>query len=97
MTASSRDWRLQAEIPVLRHKLNALQQRAPRRLHLRWADRALFCLSSLSRILDTITIVRSETVVRWHRMRTKYKAHQPTAVAGDGIHLTNNTRGAQRS
>src|SRR5215467_1815220 len=30
-----------------------------------------FCLSSLSRILDTITIVRSETVVRWHRMKTK--------------------------
>ena len=29
---------------VLRHKLNALQQRAPRRLHLRWADRALFIL-----------------------------------------------------
>jgi len=28
-----------------------------------------FCLSSLSRILDTITIVRSETVVRWHRMK----------------------------
>jgi hypothetical protein len=40
MAASSRDWRLQAEILVLRHKLNALQQRAPRRLHLRWADRA---------------------------------------------------------
>jgi hypothetical protein len=73
MTASSRDWRLQAEILVLRHKLNALQQRAPRRLHLRWADRALFILLivSLSRILDTITIVRSETVVRWHRMKTK--------------------------
>jgi hypothetical protein len=30
-----------------------------------------FCLSSLSRILDTITIVRSETVVRSHRMKTK--------------------------
>src|SRR6516225_9615331 len=27
-----------------------------------------FCLSSLSRILDTITIVRSETVVRWLNM-----------------------------
>jgi hypothetical protein len=28
MAASSRDWRLQAEILELRHKLNALQQRA---------------------------------------------------------------------
>src|SRR5437660_8117336 len=62
--------RLKAEILVLRHQLNILRQRAPRRLHLHWADRALFiwlyrrCL----RILDAITIVRPETVVRWHRM-----------------------------
>jgi hypothetical protein len=34
--------RLEAEILILRHQLNILQQRAPRRLHLRWADRALF-------------------------------------------------------
>ena len=34
--------RLEAEILVLRHQLNVLQQRAPRRLHFRWADRALF-------------------------------------------------------
>ena len=29
--------RMEAEILVLRHQLNVLQQRAPRRLHLRWA------------------------------------------------------------
>ena len=35
--------RLQAEILILRHQLNVLQQRTPRRrLHLRWIDRALF-------------------------------------------------------
>ena len=34
--------RLEAEILVLRHQLNVLQQRTRRRLHLRWADRALF-------------------------------------------------------
>ena len=35
--------RLEAEILILRHQLNILQQRAPRhRLHLRWIDRALF-------------------------------------------------------
>jgi len=34
--------RLEAEILVLRHQLNVLQQRAPRRLYLTWADRALF-------------------------------------------------------
>src|SRR6516225_9754904 len=47
MTASSRDWRLQAEILVLRHKLNALQQRAPRRLHLRWAAGLIFVPAKL--------------------------------------------------
>src|SRR3977135_1110981 len=62
--------RLEAEILVLRHQLNVLQQRAPRRLHLRWADRALFIwlYRRCPRIIDAVTIVRPETVVRWHRM-----------------------------
>jgi transposase InsO family protein len=62
--------RLATEILVLRHQLNALKQRTPRRLHLRWADRALFIwlYRRCPRILDAITIVRPETVVRWHRM-----------------------------
>jgi hypothetical protein len=34
--------RLEAEVLVLRHQLNVLQQRAPRRLYFSWADRALF-------------------------------------------------------
>jgi len=34
--------RLATEVLILRHQLNVLQQRTPRRLHLRWADRALF-------------------------------------------------------
>src|SRR6266496_3693738 len=60
---------LEAEILVLRHQLNVLRQRAPCRLHLRWADRALFIwlYRCCPRILDAITIVRPETVVRWHR------------------------------
>ena len=38
--------RLEAEILVLRHQLNVLRQRTPRRrLHLRWIDRALFIWS----------------------------------------------------
>jgi hypothetical protein len=62
--------RLEAEILILRHQLNVLQQHAPRRaLHLRWIDRALFIwlYRRCPRILDAITIVRPETVVRWHR------------------------------
>src|SRR6516225_386894 len=60
--------RLEAEILILRHQLNVLQQHAPRRaLHLRWIDRALFILYRCPRILDAITIVRPETMVRWLR------------------------------
>ena len=52
--------RLEAEIVVLRHQLNVLQQRAPRRLYLTWADRALFVrlYRGFPRILDAITIIR---------------------------------------
>jgi hypothetical protein len=62
--------RLEAEIVVLRHELNILQQCMPRRVYLRWAHRALFIwlYRRCPRILDAITVVRPETVVRWHRM-----------------------------
>jgi hypothetical protein len=62
-------WRLEAEIVMLRHQLNVLRQRAPRRPYLTWADRALFVwlYRRFPRILDSLTIVRPETVVRWHR------------------------------
>jgi transposase InsO family protein len=62
--------RLEAEILILRHQLNVLQQRTPRRrLHLRWIDRALFIwlYRRYPRILNAMRIVRPETVVRWHR------------------------------
>ena len=36
-----RPW-LEAEILILRHQLNVLQRRTPRRVRLRWVDRALF-------------------------------------------------------
>jgi len=61
--------RLEAEVLVLRHQLNVLQQRAPHRLCLTWIDRALFVwlYRGYPRILDAITILRPETIVRWHR------------------------------
>jgi hypothetical protein len=57
--------RLEAEILILRHQLNVLQQRTPRhRLHLRWVDRALFIwlYRRYPRILDAMSIVRPEMV-----------------------------------
>src|SRR6516164_8996702 len=62
--------RLEAEILILRHQLNILQQHAPRRkLQLRWVDRALFIwlYRRCPRILSAITVVRPETILRWHR------------------------------
>jgi hypothetical protein len=60
---------LEAEILALRHQLNILH-RARGRLNLRWADRALFIrlYRRCPRILNAITVVRPETVLRWHRM-----------------------------
>jgi hypothetical protein len=54
---------LEAETLALRHQLNILQHRAPRRLRLRWVDRALFIwlYRRFPRILDAVTIVRPET------------------------------------
>jgi hypothetical protein len=54
--------RLEAEILVRWH--------APRRLYLSWADRALlvWLYRRFPHILDAITIVRPETINRWHRM-----------------------------
>src|SRR5215510_6252162 len=75
--------RLKAEILVLRHQLNVLQRCTSRRLHLRWADRALFIwlYRRCPRLLDVITIVRPETVVRWHRMGSaaywRWKSRSP--------------------
>jgi hypothetical protein len=61
---------LEAEIVILRHQLNLLQRRAPRRPHLRWVDRALFIwlYRRCPGVLRAITIVRPEAVLRWHRM-----------------------------
>jgi hypothetical protein len=81
--------RLEAEILILRHQLNILRQRAPRRLRLRWTDRVLFIwlYRRFPRILDAVTIVRPETVVRWHRMGyAHFGGGNPVrAVGGHGL------------
>ena len=61
--------RLQAEIVVLRHQLNILRRKAPKRPRLSNSDRGLFVwLHRLfPGIAGAITIVRPETVIGWHR------------------------------
>jgi hypothetical protein len=60
---------LQAEILVLRHQLNILYRRSPKRVALGKIDRLVFCgLYRLSpTVLDALKILQPETVIRWHR------------------------------
>src|SRR6202035_5491480 len=58
-----------AEIVVLRHQLNIQRRHLPKRLTFSAMDRLIFV--GLSRLapsaLNALTIVKPETVVRWHR------------------------------
>ena len=60
---------LEAEILMLRHQLNVLQRKAPKRLAFNAFDRLV--IASLYRIapniLNALVIVKPDTVVRWHR------------------------------
>src|SRR6202043_2635530 len=61
--------RLEAENAVLRHQLNVVRRRLPGRVRLTNNDR--WFLIQLCRwfpsILQVLTIIRPETLVRWHR------------------------------
>jgi hypothetical protein len=60
---------LAAEVLVLRHQLNILQRKFPKRVTLRSIDRLL--LVGLYRLapgsLDALKIIRPATLLRWHR------------------------------
>ena len=60
---------LEAENLALRHQLTVLHRSAPKSPTLRNFDRLVFvCLYRIApRILDALTIVEPETVIRWHR------------------------------
>jgi hypothetical protein len=60
---------LQAEILVLRHQLNVLRRKSPKRVAVGNIDRLMFCgLYRLSpKVLDALEIFQPETVIRWHR------------------------------
>jgi len=60
---------LEAEIVLLRHQLGVLRQRVPTRPKLTLADRLLFVwlYRLFPSVLNAVTIVQPETVIRWHR------------------------------
>ena len=60
---------LQAEIVLLRHQLNVLRRKSPKRLGLNNIDRLLFVgiYRLAPQVLDALQIVKPETLIRWHR------------------------------
>src|SRR5262249_19378179 len=60
---------LEAEILTLRHQLNVLRRKAPKRLVFSHVDRLIFAgLYRLAPgILNALVIVKPETVIGWHR------------------------------
>jgi transposase InsO family protein len=60
---------LEGEVIALRHQLNVLRRSAPERPALKAFDRLIFILlyRLAPTVLEAVTIVRPETIVRWHR------------------------------
>src|SRR5437899_5692603 len=60
---------LEAEILVLRHQLNVLRRKSPKRLVFKNIDRLVFAgLYGLTpNVLDALKILKPATVIAWHR------------------------------
>jgi hypothetical protein len=82
--------RLEAEIMVLRHQLNVLSRKAPKRVAFNCIDRLVFAgLYRLAPgVLDALKILKPETVVRWHRagFRTYWRAGNREHAVADRRH-----------
>jgi hypothetical protein len=60
---------LQAEVLFLRHQLNVLRRKSPRRVALNNIDRLVLTgpYYLAPQLLDALKIVKPETVIRWYR------------------------------
>jgi hypothetical protein len=60
---------LEAENAILRHQLNVLRRKSPKRPTFGMLDRLIFAgLYRLApNVLGALAIVKSETVIKWHR------------------------------
>src|SRR5260221_9240689 len=60
---------LEAEILVVRHQLNVLRRKSPKRLAFSNIDRLVFAglYRVASGVLDALIILKPQTVIRWHR------------------------------
>ena len=75
---------LQTEILVLRHQLNVLRRKSPKRMALGNIDRVvLIGLYRLApKVLEALKIITPETVIRWHRagFRAYWRSRFGTSV-----------------
>ena len=76
--------RLEAEIVVLRHQLNVLRRRGPSKPRLSVADRLLFVwlCRLFPSVLNAVSIVQPETVIRWHRTGFRLYWHWKSRFRG---------------
>src|SRR5260370_5311652 len=60
---------IEAEILSLRHQLNVLRRKFPKRLTFSNFDRLVFAIlyRFAPRVVNALAIVEPETVIRWHR------------------------------
>jgi nitrogen-specific signal transduction histidine kinase len=89
---------LEAEILVLRHQLNVLRRRSPKRLAFGNVDRLVFTAlyHVAPGILDALKILKPQTVIRWHRAgfraywrwKSQGRGGRPIAVSDAGIGMT---------
>jgi hypothetical protein len=88
---------LEAEVLVLRHQLNVLRRKSPKRVALNSIDRLLFVgLYRLAPgVLDALKIVRPETLMGWHRAGYRAYWRWKTRPRG-GRHPTANQLDRQR-
>ena len=73
---------------VLRHQVNVLRRRSPKRLAFSNLDRLIFSglYAVAPRILEALAIVEPQTVVRWHRagFRTFWRWKSSRGAADQG-------------
>jgi hypothetical protein len=89
---------LEAEILVLRHQLNVLRRKSPKRLAFSNVDRLVFV--GLYRVapgvLDALKILKPQTVIRWHRAGFRAYWRWKSRPHGGDMSIANPLWGAPR-
>ena len=81
---------LQGEILVLRHQVNVLRRRSPKRLLFSNIDRLAFAglYGLMPSVRNALTILQSATVIPWHRAGFRFEFEFATRT-GAGLPLPN--------